>query len=142
VQEEEYIAEMQLAEAQRHILIKSGAFLNEETVTLAADAGALSSGKDIYDKNCASCHGFGGEGLVGPNLTDEYWVHGGGIKNIFKIIKYGVPQKGMISWQTQLSPTQMQEVGSYIVSLANTNPPNAKPPEGEKWVEETEESES
>ena len=142
VQEEEYIEEIRLAEAERHILIKSGAFLNEETVTLTTDAGALSNGKSIYDKNCASCHGFNGEGLVGPNLTDEYWIHGGGIKNVFSVVKYGVPQKGMISWQTQLSPTQIQEVGSYIISLLNSNPPNAKPPEGEKWEEAPPESES
>jgi cytochrome c oxidase cbb3-type subunit 3 len=78
-----------------------------------------------------------GEGLVGPNLTDEYWIHGGGVKNIFKVIKYGVPQKGMISWQTQLNPTQIKEVSSFIISIEGTNPANGKEPEGDKWVEET-----
>lgn len=136
VQAEEWLEEMRLAAEEREILVRSGAFLNEETVTFADDAATLNSGKEIYDKNCAACHGNAGEGLVGPNLTDDYWVHGGGIKNIFSVVKYGVPQKGMISWQTQLDPTQMQAVSSYIMTLHGTNPPNAKAPEGEIWQEE------
>lgn len=139
LQAEEYQAEVQLAELKRAELIRSGAFINEETVTLLSDAADLLSGKAIYDANCVACHGQYGEGLVGPNLTDDYWVHGGGIKNVFKITKYGVPAKGMIAWQSQLSPNQMQEVSSYIISLYGTNPSNPKAPEGEKWVEENEE---
>jgi cytochrome c oxidase cbb3-type subunit 3 len=69
-------------------------------------------------------------------MTDEYWIHGGGIKNIFKTIKYGVPEKGMISWQSQLSPSDMQKVASYILTLEGTNPPNPKEPQGEIWKEE------
>lgn len=133
---DEYKAEMEAAELHREILIKSGVFVNEENVTYLTDAGALASGKEIYVKNCASCHGNAGEGLVGPNLTDEYWIHGGGIKNVFKTIKYGVPAKGMISWENQLGPKKMQEVASYILSLKGTNPPNAKGPEGEKYIGE------
>jgi cytochrome c oxidase cbb3-type subunit III len=136
LQAEEYEAEVQLAELKRAELIRSGAFINEETVTLLTEAADLQTGKAIYDANCVACHGQYGEGLVGPNLTDDYWIHGGGIKNVFKITKYGVPAKGMIAWQSQLSPTQMQEVSSYIISLYGTNPPNPKAPEGEKWVEE------
>lgn len=139
VQAEEYQAEVREAEVQREILIKTGAFLNEETVTVANDAGALSNGKAIFEKNCATCHANDGGGLVGPNLTDEYWIHGGGIKNVFKTIKYGVPAKGMISWESQLSPTQMQEVASYILSLQGTTPANPKEPQGTKWVAPTEE---
>ena len=83
-----------------------------------------------------ACHGDQGGGMpgLGPNFTDEYWLHGGGIKNAFSTIKYGVPQKGMISWQDQLSPAQMQDVASYILSLQGTNPPGAQPPQGEIWV--------
>ncbi len=141
VQEEEYAAEMEAAAYERELLILSGAFINEETVVFKDDAASLASGKDIYDKNCATCHGFGGEGLVGPNLTDDYWIHGGGIKNIFKIIKYGVQAKGMISWEGQLDPTQMQNVASYIMTLRGTNPPNQKGPEGNKWDASSEEAE-
>ncbi|MBU2492056.1 MAG: c-type cytochrome [Bacteroidetes bacterium] len=142
VQTEEYIAEVQAAAFERDILIRSGAFINEETVKFKGDAATLASGKEIYDKNCATCHGFKGEGLVGPNFTDEYWIHGGGIKNIFKTIKYGVPQKGMISWESQLDPTKMQEVSSYIISLEGTNPPNGKAPEGNVWEEPASNSEN
>ncbi len=139
LQAEEYESEIQLAELQRAELIRSGAFINEETVTLLTDAAGLQSGKAIYDANCVACHGQYGEGLVGPNLTDGYYVHGGGIKNVFKVIKYGVPAKGMIAWQSQLSPNQMQEVASYVISLLDTDPPNPKAPEGELWVDDNSE---
>ncbi|MFA3782304.1 cbb3-type cytochrome c oxidase N-terminal domain-containing protein [Melioribacteraceae bacterium 4301-Me] len=135
IQETEYKIEMEQANLQKHILTESGALITEETVTLLTDAASLQEGKEIFTKNCVSCHGPEGGGLVGPNLTDDYWIHGGGIKNIFKTIKYGVPQKGMISWQTQLDPKKIQEVASYVISLHGTNPSNAKPPEGQKWVE-------
>ena len=134
VQKEEYQAEVQQARIQREYLIRTGAFLNEETVTALTDDAALESGKSIFLKNCAACHGQAGEGLVGPNLTDDYWIQGGGIKNIFKTIKYGVPQKGMQSWLTQVGPKEMQEVASYILGLRGTNPANAKEPQGELYT--------
>jgi len=142
VQEDEYAEEVQIAEMEREILNRSGSLVNEETVVVLKDDIAIASGKEIFVKNCAACHGMGGEGLVGPNFTDDYWIHGGGIKNVFKIVKYGVPQKGMISWQTQLDPTQMQEVSSYILSLRGTTPPNQKGPEGKKWDSSLEEDAS
>ena len=138
VQAEEYLAEVQQAGMQRQILIKTGAFLNEETVTQLTDAAALQTGKDIFIKNCATCHGNNGEGLVGPNFTDKYWIHGGDIKDLFTTIKYGVPSKGMISWSAQLGPNQIQEVASYILSLQGTNPPNPKEPEGTLYEPESE----
>lgn len=136
VQDNEYQQEVQAATLELELLTKSGAMITAETVTLLDDGPSLSAGKDIYIKNCAACHGLNGEGLVGPNFTDEYWVHGGDIKDLFKIIEVGVPAKGMISWKSQLSPNQMQEVASYILSLQGTNPPNQKAPEGEKWSPE------
>lgn len=135
IQTKEYNAEMQQASLERQILIKTGALLNEETVAELKDAAALSEGKEIFTKNCVTCHGVDGGGIVGPNLTDDFWIQGGGIKNIFKTIKYGVPAKGMISWQTQLDPKKMQAVASYIISLHGTKPANPKAPEGEKWEE-------
>lgn len=135
IQSKEYLAEVNQAKIERDYLIKTGAFINEETVTFVNDAATLAEGKDVYTKNCVACHTADGGGLVGPNLTDEYWIHGGGIKNVFKVIKDGVPAKGMISWQTQLDPKKMQAVASYILKLQGTKPSNPKAPEGPKWEE-------
>lgn len=135
LQDEEYQLQVQQADIERAALMKSGAFLNEESVTLLTDQAALDAGKQIFTTNCVACHAADGGGLVGPNLTDDYWIHGGGIKNIFKVIKYGVVAKGMISWQSQLNPKQMQDVASYIISLHGTTPANPKQPEGTVWKE-------
>lgn len=131
----EYQTEVQAALLQREILTKSGLFIDENTVALDNSAGSLQSGKEVFLKNCASCHGNLGEGLVGPNLTDDYWINKGSLKDIFKVIKYGVPSKGMIAWETQLTPKQMQEVSNFILSLKGTKPLNAKAPEGELFVD-------
>jgi len=107
--------------------------LDETNVTLLTDEKSLTIGKAIYDKSCLVCHLAKGEGLVGPNLTDQYWIHGGSIGDLFKIIRVGNPSKGMISWKDQLTPVQMQQVASFILSLQGTNPPNPKAPEGELY---------
>lgn len=132
---QEYADEVYAAELKRDELIRTGAFINENTVVLITDKAALDNGKQVYTANCVPCHGNNAEGTVGPNLTDEYWIHGGGIKNVFSTIKYGVPAKGMIAWQALFNPKTMQEVASYVLSLQGTNPPNGKPPEGNKFVE-------
>ena len=100
------------------------------------DPGELDLGKTLYNTHCVACHGLQGEGGVGPNFADEYWIHGGGIKNVFRIIKYGVVEKGMIPWQNQLRATDMQKIASYILTFQGTNPPNGKEPQGEIYVEE------
>ncbi len=131
--EQEYIAEMEVAKqniAQHQKL--AAASIDENTAKLINDATALQNAKTLFDQNCKACHGGAGEGGVGPNLTDEYWIHGGDIKNVFKSIKYGIPQKGMIAWQQKLKPDEIQNVASYILTLQGTNPPNAKEPQGEK----------
>lgn len=135
LQDEEYQIQVKQAEVERTALVNSGAFLNEESVTLLKDAAALDAGKQIFTTNCVACHAADGGGLVGPNLTDDYWIHGGGIKNVFKTIKYGVTAKGMISWQSQLNPTQIQDVASFVISLHNTKPANPKEPQGTVWTE-------
>lgn len=120
--------------AREAYLAKAANLIDETNVALATEATELSSGKVLYDQNCKACHGGGGEGGIGPNLTDEYWLHGGDIASVFKTVKYGVPQNGMLPWQDKMTPKQMQEVSSYILSLQGTNPPNAKAPQGEKFV--------
>lgn len=138
-QAEEYEKSMEKAKKERAIALAGRAdAVDESNVTALTDASALGEGELIYKNVCAACHGQQGEGTVGPNFTDEYWIHGGGIKNIFRVIKYGVPEKGMISWQSQLKPADMQKVASYILTMQGTNPPNPKAPQGEIWKEETE----
>jgi cytochrome c oxidase cbb3-type subunit III len=130
LQEEEYEMEMQQAALIASQNVEDpNAETNFEVLT---DAGALESGKALYLQNCAACHGQAGEGTVGPNLTDEYWIHGGDVNDIFRTIKFGVPSKGMVPWQGKLTKDQMLEVSSYILSLKGTNPPNAKEAQGEK----------
>lgn len=102
------------------------------------DEAALADGETIYVENCATCHGELLEGGTGPNLTDEFWIHGGGVKNVFSTIKYGVAKKGMISWEKKLKPDQIQNVASFILTKQGSNPPNAKEAQGEKYVPEEE----
>jgi cytochrome c oxidase cbb3-type subunit 3 len=136
-QEELYKMEMEQAEKEKQAYLAQMANkVNEENVTALLEPKEIAEGKNIFLTNCATCHGKEGQGGAGPNLTDDYWLHGGGIKNVFKTIKYGVPQKGMIAWETQLSPMQIQQVASYILTLRGTNPPGAKEPQGEVWKEE------
>jgi cytochrome c oxidase cbb3-type subunit 3 len=137
LQTAEYMAEVNEAAAEKETMMANATdMVTEENVEYLIAAADLAKGEAIYQGNCATCHGQLGEGGAGPNMTDEYWIHGGGIKNIFKTIKYGVPAKGMIAWQSQFSPTQMQKVASYVLSLQGTNPANGKAPQGEKYVEE------
>jgi cytochrome c oxidase cbb3-type subunit III len=131
----EYTDEVVAADVQRRILIASEGQIDETQLVALKDASSLKNGSESFQKNCVSCHGANGQGLVGPNLTDQHWIHGGGIKDIFATIKNGVPAKGMISWQLVFTPKRIQEIGSYVLSLQGTNPIGAKPPQGELWVE-------
>lgn len=133
---DEYAQEITFAQQEKEALMKTGGNINETNVEVLAAPEEIKAGKDLYVINCVSCHGNGGEGTVGPNLTDEYWIHGGGIKNIFATISNGVPAKGMITWKAQMNPKQIQQLASYVLTLKGTNPPNGKAPEGNVWKEE------
>ena len=112
------------------------------TVTVLTDAADLKAGQTIFETNCAACHMVDGGGGIGPNLTDEYWILGGGIKNVFKAVSEGGRSgKGMIAWKTQLKPLEMAQVSSYVLTLEGTTPANPKAPEGDVWVDETAETE-
>jgi cytochrome c oxidase cbb3-type subunit 3 len=136
LQEAEYLEEVKLAELEK-ANIAGGKVVDENTVQLLKYPADLIAGQATFNKLCTVCHGTKGEGLVGPNLTDDYWINGGGIKNVFTTIKNGVPDKGMLSWKSQLTPAQIEEVGSFVLSLHGTNPPNAKPPQGSLWTDKT-----
>ena len=133
LQEEEYAIEMTKAAKEKEAYLAVAANLvDESTVKIDNATEVLAAGKAVFTQNCVACHNAKGEGGVGPNLTDEYWIHGAKINDLFKVIKYGVPEKGMISWEKQLSPKQISDVANYIKSLKGTNPPNAKEPQGVK----------
>lgn len=101
------------------------------TYVALADPSTLSAGKAIYLAKCANCHNSLGEGNIGPNLTDDYWIHGAGMTNITKTIKYGFPAKGMLAWRGELTPEQILQVASHVLTLHGSNPPNPKSPQGE-----------
>jgi cytochrome c oxidase cbb3-type subunit 3 len=127
----QYEAEMQVAEAQQARLAAAGGGISEASLrALAQDARAMAAAKEVFATRCMPCHGPEGQGLIGPNLTDEYWKHGGTLVDIRRTIHDGVPEKGMVPWKDQLKPDELSAVAAYIATLAGTKPPNPKPPEG------------
>jgi len=111
--------------------------MDEKTVTLLTDPADLAIGKTIFTTNCVACHRADAGGQIGPNLTDDNWILGGGIKNVFHTITNGGRDgKGMIAWKATLKPKDIQHVASYILSLKGSNPKDPKAPEGEIWVDE------
>ncbi len=137
-QELEY--EMEVAAAQLAIEeYKKTAkdLVDATTVELLTDASDLNAGKAIFETNCAVCHMSDGGGGIGPNLTDEYWILGGGIKNVFSTISEGGRAgKGMVPWKQSLKPSEIAQVGSYLLTFQGTTPANPKAAEGEIWVDE------
>ncbi|UZH54119.1 c-type cytochrome [Salinimicrobium tongyeongense] len=110
--------------------------VDAENVELLTEAAELKKGEAIYQTNCLACHAADGGGGIGPNLTDEHWILGGGIKNVFHTVSEGGRAgKGMIAWKSSLKPAEIQQVASYILSLQGTSPANPKDPEGEIWTE-------
>ena len=124
----EYRQEMKLGEE-----IKSAAMVKFEatmgSLEPSKDPIVLGEGKATFAMLCAPCHRADGGGLVGPNLTDDYWIHGSNFVDNVKTIWNGVPAKGMITWKTTLKPSQIYSVASFIYTLRGTHPPNPKPPE-------------
>jgi cytochrome c oxidase cbb3-type subunit 3 len=102
------------------------------TLIPSQDPTVLAQGQDTFVKLCAPCHRNDGGGLVGPNLTDDYWIHGSNYVDNLKTIINGVPEKGMLTWRGVLKPSEIQAVASYIYTLRGTKPPNPKPPENQQ----------
>ncbi|WP_179317045.1 cbb3-type cytochrome c oxidase N-terminal domain-containing protein [Winogradskyella undariae] len=108
------------------------------TVELLTEASDLNSGKKTFETNCVACHKIDGGGGIGPNLTDDHWILGGGIKNVFKTVSEGGRDgKGMIAWKQSLKPAEIAQVASYVLQFQGTTPAEPKAPEGDVWVEET-----
>jgi cytochrome c oxidase cbb3-type subunit 3 len=102
-----------------------------QLAALAADPSALASGQTVYSQMCAACHGAAGEGTIGPNLTDDYWIHGASLPEILHTVSVGVLAKGMPAWDKMLKPEEVNAVVVYVASLRGTDPPNPKAAEGE-----------
>lgn len=133
---QEYEQSVVRAESQlKEFIKKQGDAVDETNVKLLTGAEDLAAGKALFVKSCAACHLESGAGIVGPNLTDDYWLHGNDIKSMFKVVRYGI--NAMPAWQTQMSNKQIAQVSSYIKTLHGTNPPNPKAPQGTLMKEET-----
>lgn len=102
------------------------------TLTPSRDPVILDQGRQIFLKLCAPCHRADGGGLVGPNLCDDYWIHGSNFVDNLRTIMNGVPDKGMLTWKSVLKPSEIHAVASYIYTLRGTHPPNPKPPENQQ----------
>lgn len=137
-QETEYLNEMAAAAIAIEEYKKNAPdLINAENVSLLTDAADIEMGRSLYQVSCMACHAADGGGGIGPNLTDDHWILGGGIKNIYQVISEGGRAgKGMIAWKSSLSPLEIQQVSSYILSLQGTTPISPKEPEGDIWTEE------
>ena len=129
----EYEAEARIARERAAALAAKAGVQSDETIAAGArDAGAMAKAKETFVARCAVCHGPQGQGLIGPNLTDDYWLHGGRPTEILKIISDGVVEKGMIPWKDMLSPPEIRALAAYIGTLRGSNPPSPKPPQGDR----------
>lgn len=130
----QYQKEMKIGDA-----IKSAAMTKFEasfsSLEPSTDKAVIAEGQQIFITRCAPCHRADAGGLVGPNLTDDYWIHGPKFSDNLTTIWNGVPAKGMITWKNYLKPDEIYAVASYIYTLRGTHPPNPKPPENQAPVQ-------
>ncbi len=127
-------AELDIAEYKK----TAKGLVDASTVELLTEEADLNAGEVIFTTNCVVCHKADGGGGIGPNLTDEYWILGGGIKNVFTTVSEGGRAgKGMISWKQDLSALEIAQVASYVLGFQGTTPAEPKAAEGEIWVDET-----
>lgn len=128
--------DMAVIEAAHHSAGKKGSQDTEESLALLLkDSAFVNKGKDIYQAKCAACHGNELQGLIGPNLVDEYWIHGkGNLKGVIEVVRDGVLDKGMPAWDGMLKDEEIKQVVVFVVSLKGSKPPNPKAPQGEKSV--------
>jgi cytochrome c oxidase cbb3-type subunit 3 len=136
-QDEEYAQEVATAQLEIEEYKKTAkGLVDANTVELLTDASDLNAGKIIFESNCVACHMADGGGGIGPNLTDQNWILGGGIKNVFHTISEGGRDgKGMIAWKQSLKPVEIAQVASYVLTFEGTTSANPKDAEGDIWVD-------
>jgi cytochrome c oxidase cbb3-type subunit 3 len=146
LQLDEYEQEVTLANEQIRKLKASQPqeIIDESNLVFTNDLELIEKGKAAFLANtCATCHRpDGGGNAIGPNLTDEYWIHGGSIQNIFETIKNGVVEKGMPAWGKSMSAKDVKAAAFYIMSLQGSKPVDAKAPQGELYKQEVVKSDS
>lgn len=130
---DEYAQDLALhQELEAKRALESGEVSEEVLAALAADAGTVAKGAALFQTNCALCHGAGGEGKIGPNLTDGYWLHGGSRVDIHRVIEKGVPEKGMVPWGPQLGPDAVKQLAAYVAAeLVGKDRPGPLGPQGD-----------
>ena len=133
VMKEELQAEIEKADKAHLEFLKYQKGLDEETIAFSDVATEIESGKKMYLANCASCHAADGGGGTGPNLTDEFWIHGGSPKDVYRSIKYGWKEKGMIPWKDVYNDQKILQLASFVNTLQGQKPANPKIAEGEKY---------
>jgi cytochrome c oxidase cbb3-type subunit 3 len=130
-QEELLALDMQQAEARKASAPKMADSSEGTLLGLVSDAEAIGRGKVVFGEKCAVCHGAEGQGMIGPNLVDKYWIHGGDLLAIRKVIAKGVVEKGMLAWESMLPSADIDKVSAYVYSIRGTTPPNPKAPQGD-----------
>ena len=134
---EEYQAEMDKAQIEKEAYEAKNKDRIDEANIPMADAAGIKDAEVNYLANCVACHGAKGEGGVGPNLTDDYWLHKGALNDVYHTIKVGYPDKGMQAWASKFNPKEISQLASYIKTLHGTNPPNGKAPQGDLFTDAT-----
>ncbi len=127
---EDFAAEMRTAQEAELARSAASGLSNETFTMMLAMDDKVAEGRELFVKLCVACHLDDGRGLVGPNLTDEYWIHGCEPMDMYKLVSDGVAAKGMPAWKNQLGPSRMQAAVAYIMTITNTNI-EGKAPEGE-----------
>lgn len=133
---QELAAANEIAAIQKEAYLRNAANNIDENNVVMLDASGIAEGQTLFLKNCQACHGDKGQGNVGPNLTDDYWLHKGSLKDVFYSIKYGWQEKGMKSWKEDFSPAQIAQLASFVKSLSGTHPAGGKEPQGTQYIEE------
>ena len=130
---EAYTQEVQAETARESARIRAaGVMTPAALLALSHDASLVHQGQEVFRSTCATCHGPSGGGLIGPNLTDEFWLHGGAPDAIFHTINEGVAARGMPAWGPQLGIDRVQAVTAYLLTVRNTHVPGGRPPQGER----------
>jgi len=128
---EEFQQEMEAAEARLAASLEGKEVTDASLLALAAEPTVVQKGAQIFATNCVACHLANAGGSIGPNLTDDYWIHGGKPTDLYKTVTEGVPAKGMITWLPVLGPLRCQQVVAYLLTIKNTNVAGGKAPQGE-----------